>query len=59
MLELNMSLRKYIYSLESRMDNLRNSYGSFIAEHQINNPDFAEKFWVDVFSVQSRTLYLI
>ena len=31
------------------MDNLRNTYGSFIAEYLINNRDYAEKFSVEFF----------
>ena len=36
------------------MDNLRNTYGSSMAEHLINNRDCAEKFSVDFFSVLSK-----
>ena len=37
------------------MDNLRNTYGSSIAEYLINNCDCAEKFIVDFFSVLSKS----
>ena len=35
--------------IEGPMDNLWNTYGSFIAEHLINNRYCAEKFSVDFF----------
>ena len=57
MLELNnMSLRKYVtLFIGGSTDNLRNTYGSWIAEHFINNCDCAEKFIVDLYFILSNS----
>ena len=40
-------------------NNLRNTYGSSVTEHLINNRDCAENFSIDLLSILSHTLHFI
>ena len=55
MLELNMSLRKYVTLLVARQVNLKNIYRSSIVEHLKNNRVCAENFSVDLFTILSKS----
>ena len=51
---LHIYIYIYIY-IGGPTDNLRNTYGSSIAEHPINNDNCAVRFSVDFFSVLSKS----
>ena len=50
--ELNSMFLMKMYSFNvGQIDNLKNTYGSSIAEHLINNCDCGKTFHVDLFSI--------